>query len=281
MLKAAVLLTRSGLNGTTGSGTGFAYGVGMTRNEDTGRVSFRDVYIVTCAHVINEPGTTQVQIWSNKAEGGRIHAPHGIEVWVTHPRWREGRKPEHDVAVTRFVTPSFEEGKNVEWRPFTEEETWTKREIQMAQVWEGNPILTWGFPAGYGIEHPKEHHPFLRRGVVSRMQPWTDGLVESFEIDVAAYPGQSGSPVVLEPVVLQIEGHPNITSPKLVGMLCRAPLTAPGKVRHQKVGEGKAEEIEEALGERIGIGEVVPMKAVRETIEAFNPEMIRRRNARE
>lgn len=267
MLKAAVLITTTASNGQwMESGTGFLYGTGMT-NPGEGTIRFEEIYVVTCAHVIDGAEKASSQIWSNRESGGVVAARQSSKMWVTHPEWKEDRRAEHDIAVTRFLTIRDHGGAAIEWRPFLEDEVWTKEQILRKRVWEGNPIITWGFPSAKGIRHPEEHHPFLRRGVIARMQPWLQGIEETFAIDAAAFPGQSGSPVVLEPVVMQIEGHPDIRAPKLIGMLCQAPLREAGEI--VVIGDGMTGEPEgkKRTAERIGIGIVVPTGAILETIQ--------------
>ena len=65
------------------------------------------------------------------------------------------------------------------------------------QLAEGDGAFIIAFPLG--LVGKQQNYPIVRFGVVSRIQDWLRGDKTTFLIDVPAFPGNSGSPVIVKP----------------------------------------------------------------------------------
>ena len=138
-------------------------------------------------------------------------------------------------------------------------------------------MLMWGYPVGIGIHPHEQNWPYVRGGIISQIEPWYRGQDATFVIDAGTYGGQSGSPVVLTPHVAALIGHKAVDNTKLVGMVCQRAI-APSVTGIEKTNSGGETEAREIVMETIGLGRVIPMKSIHETIEHFEKVILDRIN---
>lgn len=276
LLAAAVLITSSASGGTEGSaGTGFVYGRGIQKNDD-GTITASELAVVTCAHVVEAAQRNSHDgafwVWWNRKKGMKVRARYEMGAWVIHPARIAGSTArEHDIAIgTVAITKETQNPRDFDWFLVGEDEAWTKEKLTKAQIWEGNEVLTWGYPQGIGIREHKRSWPYMRGGIISQIRPWYEGEAGTFVIDVDTYGGQSGSPVVLRPHIESLEGHEAVTSPKIIGMVCArtlAPAVIGTRRRIPNETNTETQEEEEVTLETMGLGEVVPMDAINEAFD--------------
>ena len=79
-------------------------------------------------------------------------------------------------------------------------------DAQWRQVTEGAGVYVLGYPMG--LVGDVKNYPVVRHGVVARIQDYLHGHSATFLIDVAAFPGNSGGPVLSQPEALGLAGGP-------------------------------------------------------------------------
>ena len=104
-----------------------------------------------------------------------------------------------------------------------------------------------------GIAGTDQNDVIVRHGIVARIQDWYDGRSKDFLIDSSIYPGNSGGPVILKPVIW---GTPRFTNPKVLGLVS-AYLPYQDVARSEQTGL-----IRLISEENSGLAKVVPMDAV-------------------
>ena len=229
------------------AGTGFLYAHPLPRIGD--RTPYR-YFLVTNKHVAETPVT---HVRFNHSANGLTVEPIGSVAskgWTLHPKGSDiavapldlsspvltGRSPLNMDIFVGDVGTTFGEG---------------------VQPTEGDGVFLIGFPLG--MVGDARNFPVVRFGTVARIQDWIQKHKDTFIIDVPAFPGNSGGPVVLKPETTAI-------SNTKVNTLC---LLA-GVVSHQIRSEEAA--ISEFTGEprivfveNTGLAVVVPVEMVRDT----------------
>ena len=96
----------------------------------------------------------------------------------------------------------------------------------------------------------------VRYGIVARIQDWYDGRSKDFLIDSSIYPGNSGGPVILKPVLSGASGVPRFTTPKVLGLVS-------AYLPYRDVAMSKQTGLIRLISEEnSGLAKVVPMDAV-------------------
>ena len=70
-----------------------------------------------------------------------------------------------------------------------------------------------------GIAGTDQNDVIVRHGIVARIQDWYDGRSKYFLIDSSIYPGNSGGPVVLKPVMWSSNNAPRFSKPKIICLI--------------------------------------------------------------
>ena len=90
-------------------------------------------------------------------------------------------------------------------------------ELRSSECNEGNEVFILGFPLG--IAGISQNDVIVRHGILARIQDWYDGRSTHFLIDSSIYPGNSGGPVVLKPVLWSATNKPRLATPRLLGLV--------------------------------------------------------------
>ena len=93
----------------------------------------------------------------------------------------------------------------------------SREELSTSEASEGNEVFVLGFPLG--IAGVSQNEVIVRHGIVARIQDWYEGRSKDFLIDSSIYPGNSGGPVVLKPVLWSAHNRPYIRKPRLIGLV--------------------------------------------------------------
>lgn len=228
-------------------GTGFLYAQPLPSEQ--GRTPYR-AFLVTNRHVA-EHAPTHVRF--NHPQTGLAVSP--IEAvasvaWTFHPSGA-------DVAVTPLLRSSpLSQGRNLRNAEMFIGDVCTTFGEGVQPV-EGDGIFVIGFPLG--LVGDARNYPVVRYGVVARIQDWVRRDHDTFLIDVPAFPGNSGGPVVLKPETVAIRGTQAISHCLLMGVISKQ-LRSQEIAVSQRTGEPRVIFIEDA-----GLTEVVPVESVRET----------------
>ena len=126
------------------------------------------------------------------------------------------------------------------------------------QPLEGEGVFVIGFPLG--LVGDTRNYPIVRYGVIARIQDWIRRHQDTFLIDVPAFPGNSGAPVVLKPETTALAGTRPITQCLLVGVISKQ-LRSREVAVSERTGEPRI-----VFQEDTGLAEVVPVEMVHEAV---------------
>ena len=241
--------------------TGFLYGYPAGTTDENGAEQFR-IYLVTNRHVFDKASEqlTQLQARFNRpmGTGASIYAlplkqADGSASWIVHP------DPKADVAVLGINAKRLQ-ADGIEYRFFVgDEHTFTLDQARASEVSEGDGVFVLGFPLGQAGN--ERNYTIVRQGIIARVQDWLRGNARTFLIDASIFPGNSGGPVLLKPVVSAIQGTKANTRCGLIGMVSQYIPYREVAVSRQT---GRPRMIFE---ENSGLGIVVPHDVIQETIE--------------
>lgn len=218
-----VLIETESSSGNIGSGTGFFFEL---------KIDGKPLpLIVTNKHVVDSAdkfGTfrftlTDEQDRPKLGEHKSVGYHDFKALWLYHP------DPEVDLCVFPLNT-IFKDFKNHDWKPFFS--ILTEREIPSTfdQINSVEDILMTGYPSGLWDE--KYNLPIVRKGITATHPLREYNGERKFVADIAAFPGSSGSPIVL------IDDENNEQKPriKLLGILYAGPThTAQGSIQQRPI----------------------------------------------
>ena len=206
--------------------------------------------MVTNRHVAADPLT---HVRFNHPQSGLAVTPVGTVAsgtWTFHPSGA-------DVAVTPLLHSSpLSQGRNLLNAEMFIGDVGTTFGERVQPV-EGDGVFVIGFPLG--LVGDARNYPVVRYGVVARIQDWIRRDQDTFLIDVPAFPGNSGGPVVLKPETAAIPDTQAITHCLLMGVISEQLLSQEVAVS-QQTGEPRV-----VFVENTGLTKVVPVESVRET----------------
>ena len=209
------------------------------------------IFVVTNRHVVE--GDRQMWIRFHAPAGKRprvlpIPRGPGPFPWVLHP------DPDIDLAVLPInaiqIPDDLASIQFLTLRPHAV----TIDDLRSSEFSEGNEVFILGFPMG--IAGTEQNDVIVRHGIVARIQDWYDGRSKDFLIDSSIYPGNSGGPVILKPVLWSVSGAPKFSRPKVLGLVS-AYLPYRDVARSEQTGL-----IRLISEENSGLAKVVPMDAV-------------------
>jgi trypsin-like peptidase len=260
-LAAAVAIGTDAPDGSRvwiGSGTAYAK---MDRADPAGTRWF----LVTNRHVIEslEKAYLRANTWdpANPTLIGvarevelTLQGPNGEQFWWTHP------DPDIDIAVTLINIAGF---TAVGFRVyFFEDDVDALTVAQMAAIpmSEGDGVYGLGFPMG--LVGGDKNRPIVRGGWIARLQDLLAGESNTFLIDSAVFPGQSGGPVVSRPEALALPGGEALASCRLLGV-----VVAYVPYRDTAVSS-QTGQVRITFDENSGLAWVYPIDRIEETIAA-------------
>lgn len=240
-----------------GTATGFLYGHPTGEIDDNGEPLF-SILLVTNRHVVecavelaarfNRSMTAEA-----KAYPIPLHNPDNSIRWTVHP------DPTCDVAVIYINTDVLEEeGIYYQWFRGDDAHSLSAAKAQEIGVSEGDGVFVLGFPLGLVGE--KCNYTVVRQGSIARVRDWLYGNAKSFLIDASVFPGNSGGPVIVKPEATAIDGTKANRTAYLIGMVSEY-LTYQDVAVSQQTGETRV-----AFVENSGLGVVVPVEVIQETI---------------
>ncbi|MBI3135562.1 MAG: trypsin-like peptidase domain-containing protein [Bacteroidetes bacterium] len=177
-------------DGTKSAGTGFIFAL---HGDGTSHVPI----LITNKHVIKDSVETVFRLTQKDGTGKPIFRDFPTvriptkNLWINHPNEKI------DLCATTFgnILTTFEKnlGSQIRWSRIAPDIIPTTQEFETFSELED--VLMVGYPIGLSDEH--NNRPIFRKGVTATKPglPY-NGRVE-FLIDIAAFPGSSGSPVFL------------------------------------------------------------------------------------
>lgn len=201
----------------TRTGTGFIYfqttSIGDDEVTRTGRV-----WIVTTKHLLADvppQAFTTMRVNAAAENNGVLYGKvightYRVEDWRLHP------DKDRDVAVLplTLLEELRAEGANVV-PALVSESIATRDNAFSVGAYEGARVLIAGFQTGYRQAHMD--FSVVRDGVIGESRGWITNVQQTILVSGSIYPGNSGSPVVLDP--WQTPPEPGDASPfRLLGM---------------------------------------------------------------
>ena len=209
------------------------------------------VFVVTNRHVVERDGQMYIRFCVPAGKQPKVlPIPQGPELypWVVHP------DPDIDLAVMSLDAIQIPDGLRPGQFLTLQPHAVTVDELRSSEFSEGNELFILGFPMG--IAGTDQNDVIVRHGMVARIQDWYDGRSKYFLIDSSIYPGNSGGPVVLKPVMWSSNNEPRFSRPKLLGLISAYLPYQDVAISNQT---GRVRLVSE---ENSGLATVVPMDAV-------------------
>lgn len=179
-------------DGYVAHGTGFIYRANATRLE-SGETQHQPV-VITNRHVVKDAQLTRFWLNVAGADGQPILGNHqcielsGTDIWFSHPML--------DLAFCGLYLP-LEALKRRGFVPFYRgiEQDAIPSPEEWLNIMPAEDVLMIGYPGGHWDE--VNNLPFVRRGIVASLPSAEFQGRHEFPIDVACFPGSSGSPVFM------------------------------------------------------------------------------------
>ena len=209
------------------------------------------VFVVTNRHVVE--GDRRMWIRFRAPTGKRpqvLPIPRGPWPfpWMLHP------DPDIDLAVLPIDAIGIPDDLAPDRFLTLQPHAVTGDDLRSSDFSEGNELFILGFPMG--IAGADQNDPIVRHGIVARIQDWYDGRSKDFLIDSSIYPGNSGGPVILKPVMWGFGTKRRFSRPKVIGLVS-AYLPYRDVAKSEQTGL-----IRLISEENSGLARVVPMDAV-------------------
>ena len=248
--------------------SGFLYGDLRFKQGDQGRYA---VYLVTNRHVILEhmaaaTGPLSVKFNSQSAGSAREYDlplldERGKPTWHVHP------DPDVDLAVM-LINVQFLQEQGAKFSFFRNDgDVLSREKAKEIGLSEGDGVFVLGFPMALVDE--MQDYVIVRQGTIARITDRLDSpMVKTFLIDSFVFPGSSGSPVVLKPEPIAIQGtKPAINTAYLVGVV-------QGFVPYIDVAvSAQTKRPRITFEENSGLARVVPADYIKETIEDYKKSL--------
>lgn len=134
----------------------------------------------------------------------------------------------------------------------------SSEELRENGVSEGNLAYMLGYPMG--LVNVNSKSPICRMGCIARMSKEQIAESNNILMDIQNFPGNSGSPVVLKPEVISIEGTKNLPRCVLIGIV-HSYIPYRDVLYSRQTGEDV-----EIRTENSGIANMHPVELIREVI---------------
>jgi hypothetical protein len=249
-----------GTDGDDGSRQWVGSGVLYAKRTDDGRFLH---CLVTNKHVIDPLASAYVRL-NPRADGPAIEAALGLRGDDGSPFWYAHPDPAVDLAVTPVVIEYLEQ-HSLDTYFLDTGEAMTREQMRERHVSEGDALFVLGFPMG--IVGDERSRVIARAGCLARVQDALSGARNTFLIDSAVYPGNSGGAVILSPQTTSVHPEaPPIGEAMLIGIVAAyVPYTDVAiSVQTQRPRI--------AFEENSGLAEVYPVDFIEESIDLIPTE---------
>lgn len=246
-------------------GTGFFYAYLTEDDPDPNKRRYLP-FLVTAKHVVQEHIAAnlgellmRVNPTNSSARSRDFAIPNAAsaqgEAWFFHP------DDNIDVAAVPINFKLLEEagiGRDV---LASDQHAANSDKLISLGVTAGDGIFVLGFPMNLAGE--ERNYVIVRQGAVARISEMLDHASPTFMIDAFAFPGNSGSPVVLKPELTAIEGTKAQLKAYLIGMVLSyhpyEDVAVSTQTRQRRV----------TFQENSGLAEVLPIDYVDQAISAW------------
>jgi hypothetical protein len=236
--------------------TGFLVGFSAGKTDEKDNPLYK-VFLVTNRHVFENKKIVLLRF--NLFEGkSKIYElvleENGKKLWIAHPNEKI------DIAAIPINVNLLKEDK-IQYAFFPEEVMAFKNTIFNEGISQGDSIFVLGFPMG--IVGEEQNYVVARGGIIARLDEEIIEKNHCFLIDCMVYPGNSGSPVILKPELVSIEGTKAVNRAYLLGVVS-------GYIQYKDVAVSEqTHETRIMFVENSGLATVIPMDFIKETTELF------------
>ncbi|MBU1033681.1 serine protease [Patescibacteria group bacterium] len=173
------------------------------------------------------------------------------------PIWYKHSDEKIDLAVLPISAKDIEDAK-IEFYFFKEEDLFFAKDFIKNDISTGDDLFVLGFPMS--ISGNTRNFVIVRKGIIARVDEeiLDDGY---YYIDAAAYPGNSGGPVIRKPEIITLEGTKANNSSGLVGVISSGETYSDVAVS-QQTGEAKI-----VFTEQTGLVRVVPVERIFDIVD--------------
>ena len=201
------------------AGTGFFYGY-LTENDPDPQNRKYEVYLITAKHVAQARGNTSLLV--------RVNPPKAPHLGLKNSRCRTQLRParyrgssiptqEIDLAATLVNYGLLRDrGFEAEFFPNDVLAAGTDKLREMGTS-AGDGVFVLGFPMN--LAGVQRNYVIVRQGIIARVSEMLDKAAPTFLVDAFVFPGNSGSPVVLRPEIVAINGTKSQGNAYLIGMV--------------------------------------------------------------
>lgn len=195
--------------------TGFLIGFVAKKSGDLTKRTYY-VYLVTNRHVFEDKKNVYFRM--NKLDGGAAVFKQPLHYSNGEPRWLAHGYEEVDIAMMAIKTRVLQDRK-LEFTIFNEEMSAFYRNFKDIGIEVGDEVYVLGFPMGIAGE--LQNYPYVKWGVISRIDKELVRKTKTFLIDSSIFPGNSGSPVVLKPTKASLQGTKAVSQIYLLGVVSK------------------------------------------------------------
>lgn len=176
-------------------GTGFVYAYFKKKVSDTQRnYAF---YIVTNKHVIQSKDSIIIRfnpVDNSPAKDFTVRLTKG-----NSKNWTGHHDSNIDVAVINFnIKLVQEQGMKVGYFR-SEDHTLESNQMKERGIFEGNYVYALGYPMG--MVNTDRQYVIVRNGSIARIRDLYDNRSKEYIIDAFVFPGNSGGPVLSQPII--------------------------------------------------------------------------------
>jgi S1-C subfamily serine protease len=248
--------------------TGFLFGQKMNQQDSSGKDLYR-LFLVTNRHVFENPLThiylekVFLRFNMTESQSSKYYEVNLLDK-DKKPTWIKHELDAVDIAVLP-INAQLLRAEGIRFFFFMEDaHAYLMKDRGTHGIATGDGVYVLGFPLG--IRGSSQNFVIARRGIIARVDE--EVLKEHFFfVDVSAYPGNSGGPVIIDAEIVSVGGTKTVDQSRLVGVVSQG-------VAYQEVAisqqTGRPRIIFE---EQTGLVKVVPIDSVLEAIEKYLQEM--------
>jgi hypothetical protein len=244
--------------------TGFLFGRRSGEKDPSGQDLY-GVFLVTNRHVFEDPVSKKhlpkVFLRFNVSGGQparhyevNLLDPSGKPIWIRHAA------DSADIAVLSINGQKLRE-EGIKFFFFSEDRhSYLMADREKYGIATGDGLFVLGFPMG--IRGAAQNFVIARKGIVARVDE--EVLKEHFFfVDVAAYPGNSGGPIVIEVEIVAVGGTKAVSETRLIGVVSKG-ITYQDVAVSRQSGQPRV-----VFEEQTGLVKAVPIDSVVEAIDAY------------
>jgi len=192
---------------------------------------------------------------------GMTHEEMFQKGWINET-WSAHLDSKVDIAVIPINVDNLKKDQ-VEFKWIKEDLMATIDRINSLEICQGDEIFVVGFPMG--ITGEEKNYTILRSGIIARLDDEIINQTKSFLIDSFVFPGNSGSPVILKPSIVSIEGTNPVNTAYLIGVV--SSYIPYEEVAYSLQTDPPKERI--TFTENSGLASVVPLDYIREIVSTL------------